>query len=228
MNATDNEIEDPPAIVVGIAGGTGSGKSTVADKIVRAVGEHLIAYLDQDSYYRDRSDLTLSARRRINFDHPDALEFELLAEHIEQLRAGEAIQKPRYSFTQSVRLPHYTSVPPAPVVIVEGILVLAVKEVRERLDIRIYVDADDDIRIIRRLNRDINDRGRVYDNIVEQYLKTVRPMHLSFVEPSKRYADIIIPRGGSNDIAINMVVATLRERRELVLERKEPRSEVQL
>lgn len=216
------------SIVVGIGGGTGSGKSTVANKIVRAVGEQRIAYLDQDSYYRDRSDLSLRERRRINFDHPDAVEFELLAQHIEDLRAGKEIHKPRYSFTQSVRLPQHSVVPPAPVVIVEGILALAVKEVRERLDIRIYVDADDDIRIIRRLTRDIKERGRAFDNIVEQYLKTVRPMHLTFVEPSKRYADIVIPRGGSNDIAINMIVATLRERRQLVLERTDPTSEVVL
>ena len=216
------------SIVVGIAGATGSGKSTVAIKILRAVGEQRIAYLDQDSYYRDRSDLSLRERRRINFDHPDAVEFELLAQHIEDLRAGKEIHKPRYSFTQSVRLPQHSVVPPAPVVIVEGILALAVKEVRERLDIRIYVDADDDIRIIRRLTRDIKERGRAFDNIVEQYLKTVRPMHLTFVEPSKRYADIVIPRGGSNDIAINMIVATLRERRQLVLERTDPTSEVVL
>lgn len=199
-------------IVVGIAGGTGSGKSTVADKIVSAVGSNHIAYLDQDAYYRDLSSLSYEERRQRNFDHPDAIEFELLAAHVDRLRNGETVQKPRYSFTESVRLREYTTVPPAPVVIVEGILVLSVRELRERLDIKLYVDAEDDVRLIRRLTRDINERGRNFSNIVEQYQKTVRPMHLTFVEPSKRYADLIIPRGGNNDIAINMVVATLRER----------------
>jgi uridine kinase len=199
-------------IVLGVAGGTGSGKSTVAAKIVHAVGPNHIAYLDQDSYYRDLSNVTYEERRQRNFDHPDAIEFELLAQHIDRLRNGETVQKPRYSFTESVRLREHTSVPPAPVVIVEGILVLSVREVRERMDIKIYVDADDDIRLLRRLQRDINERGRAFDGIVAQYHKTVRPMHLTFVEPSKRYADLIIPRGGNNDIAINLVVATLRER----------------
>lgn len=207
--SSDNERQP---FVVGIAGGTGSGKSTVTRKIVDAIGAENVAYLDQDSYYRDLSRLTYEERRRVNFDHPDAVEFELLANHVDELRAGRRVEKPKYSFTESVRLREQGLVPPAPIIIVEGILVLAVAEIRERMDIRVYVDADDDIRLIRRLNRDIHERGRSFDNIITQYRKTVRPMHLTFVEPAKRYADIIIPRGGNNDIAIKMVVATLRER----------------
>ena len=206
------DTNTPTPIVVGIAGGTGSGKSTVASEIVRAVGAKRIASLDQDAYYRDLSNLTYADRRRVNFDHPDAIEFELLAKHIDDLRAGRAVDKPHYSFTQSLRLNEWTHIPPAPIVVVEGILVLAVAEVRERMDIRIYVDADDDIRLIRRLTRDINERGRILDNIIDQYERTVRPMHLTFVEPSKRYADVIIPIGGKNQVGIDMVVATLRER----------------
>ena len=204
-------------LVLGIAGGTGSGKSTVADKIVQAVGSEHIAYLDQDSYYRDRSDLPYEERCRKNFDHPDALEFELLAAHIGLLRDGKEVRKPVYSFGEHKRLREVSVVPPSPIIIVEGILVLAVEEVRERMDIRVYVDADDDIRLLRRVTRDMLDRGRSFESISEQYKRTVRPMHLSFVEPSKRYADIVIPRGGNNDVGINMLVATLRERCELAV-----------
>lgn len=204
-------------LVLGIAGGTGSGKSTVADKIVQAVGAERIAYLDQDSYYRDRSDLPYEERCRKNFDHPDALEFELLSEHIQALRGGTEIRKPKYSFTEHKRLREVSVVPPSPIVIVEGILILAVEEVRELLDIRVYVDADDDIRLLRRVTRDMEERGRSFQSISDQYQRTVRPMHLSFVEPSKRYADIVIPRGGNNAVGINMLVATLRERCQLTV-----------
>ncbi len=199
-------------LLVGIAGGTGSGKSTVVQRIIAAMGPAGVVCLDQDSYYRDNSHIPLDGRRQINFDHPDSLDFVLLLQHMRTLRAGEAIEKPVYSFTQSVRLKQTTRIPPAPVIVVEGILVLAIPELRDHLDIKIFVDAEDDVRLIRRIERDTDQRGRSLHSVLEQYQRTVRPMHLTFVEPSKRYADVIIPRGGHNDVAINMVIATLRER----------------
>jgi uridine kinase len=199
-------------MVLGIAGGTASGKTTVARKLVERVKGRPVAFLDQDSYYKDLSDLSLEERREVNFDHPDAFDTELLVAQIEKLRAGEPIEKPVYSFTASVRESRTVRVEPAELVVVEGILVLAIDAIRKHLDIKIFVDAEDDVRIIRRLTRDIKERGRDFDHIVQQYFRSVRPMHYGFVEPSKRYADIIVPHGGNNDIAIDMMVGVVNER----------------
>jgi len=198
-------------LVVGVAGGTGSGKSTVGRRLIEALGRDNVAYLDQDSYYRDLGHISKDERRTQNFDHPDAIEFPLFAEHIRCLRDGEEIEKPDYSFTLHTRTGRSTRVRPAEVILVEGILVLADEEIRDAMDIKIFVDADDDIRLSRRLVRDIQERGRTIEDVLDQYMGTVRPMHLAFVEPSKRYADVVIPGGGQNDVAIAMVVGTLRD-----------------
>ncbi len=197
-------------IVIGIAGGTGSGKTTVAEKIVKAVGRDKVAILDQDSYYRDLSHLSIEERRKHNFDHPDALEFSLVRDHVRRLKNREQLQKPLYSFKTSARTGEYELIEPAEIIIVEGILIFWDKELRKMMDIKLFVDTDDDIRLVRRLMRDTKERGRTMDRVVDQYMQTVRPSHLSFVEPTKRYADLIIPEGGSNKVAISIVVSTLK------------------
>ena len=196
-------------VVIGIAGGSGSGKTTVLRRIVRSFGSSRIAVLDHDAYYRDLSHLPFEERTAYNFDHPDALETALMREHLDQLTAGEKIEKPTYDFTTHSREDATTTIAPAPVVIVEGILVLAEEELAERMDIKIFVDAADDIRLMRRIRRDIDERGRAINTVLDQYERTVRPMHLEFVEPSKRLADSIIPRGGHNHVAIRMVLARI-------------------
>jgi uridine kinase len=197
-------------VVIGLAGGSGSGKSTVLARIVEACGPEQIAVLDHDAYYRDRSDAPPAVRAEINYDHPDALETDLLARHLDALLAGCAVEKPVYDFTAHRRLPRTTRVAPRPIVLVEGILVLAEPVLARRMDIKLYVDTADDVRLVRRLRRDILERGRSVEAVLRQYERTVRPMHLEFVEPSKRRADIIIPRGGHNDVAIEMVLARIR------------------
>lgn len=197
-------------LVVGIAGGTASGKTTVARKVREALADCRVAFIDQDSYYRDLKDMPLEKRREVNFDHPDAFDRDLLVSHVRELKSGNAIQKPVYDFKTSSRQAHTMRVDPGDIVLIEGILVLHMKEVREEMDVKIYVDADDDLRILRRLTRDIKDRGRDFDHVVGQYLRHVRPMHMGFVEPSKHFADIIIPHGGNNEIAIGMLVGALR------------------
>jgi uridine kinase len=199
-------------LVVGIAGGTASGKTTVARKVREALADCRVAFIDQDSYYRDLSDISLDERREINFDHPDAFDLELLVAHLGELKAGRSIDKPVYDFVTSTRQPRTVRVDPGDMILIEGILVLHMKPVREEMDVRIYVDTDDDLRILRRLERDIHERGRDFDHVVNQYLRHVRPMHMGFVEPSKHHADIIIPHGGNNDIAIEMLVGALRSR----------------
>ena len=199
-------------LVLGIAGGTASGKTTVARKLVERLRARPVAFIDQDSYYKDLSDLSMDERREVNFDHPDAFDTELLVSQLEQLKQHKAVEKPVYSFTHSVREKRTTRIEPAELVVIEGILVLAIEPLRKLLDIKIFVDAEDDVRIIRRLTRDIKERGRDFDHIVQQYFRSVRPMHLGFVEPSKRHADIIIPHGGNNDIAIDMMVGVVNER----------------
>jgi uridine kinase len=194
-------------VVIGVAGGSGSGKTTVSQAILERVGRERIAYIQHDAYYRDRSDLPFEERTRLNYDHPDALENELLVEHLRQLRGGDTVRVPIYDFTTHTRSGETRTVSPEPVVLLEGILIFADKELRSLMDVKIFVDTDPDIRFIRRLNRDIQERGRTMDSVCKQYLETVRPMHLEFVEPSKRYADVIIPEGGFNTIAIDMVVA---------------------
>ncbi|MFB0546331.1 MAG: uridine kinase [Anaerolineae bacterium] len=196
-------------IIIGVAGGTGSGKTTVSETILDRVGRDRIAYIQHDSYYKDRSHLPFEERAKLNFDHPDALESDLLVKHLKALRAGQAIEVPIYDFTTHGRMSQTRRVEPRRVILVEGILIFADKALREMMDIKIYVDTDADIRFIRRLERDITERGRSMRSVIDQYLSTVRPMHLEFVEPSKRYADVIIPEGGFNPVALDMVVARI-------------------
>ena len=200
-----------PPVVLGIAGGSGSGKTTVLNHIIREFGSDPIAILDHDAYYRDLSHLSPEKRARFNFDHPDALETQLMCEHLDRLIEGEAIEKPVYDFTTHTRQEETETVESRPVIIIEGILVLAEASLEERMDIKIYVDAADDIRLMRRIRRDMQERERSIEGILRQYERTVRPMHLEFVEPSKREADIIIPRGGHNQVAIQMVMSRIQE-----------------
>ncbi len=200
------------ALVLGIAGGTASGKTTVARRIVEAVHASRVAYLEEDAYYRDLSDLSFDERRQFNFDHPDAFDVDKMVAQLEALRAGRPVDQPIYDFASHTPGKETRRVEPAPVVVIEGILVLAIEPVRRLLDIKIFVDTDDDVRVLRRIERDVRDRGRTLESVVEQYFRTVRPMHLGFVEPSKRFADIVIPHGGSNDVAIEMVAGAVRAR----------------
>ena len=199
------------SLVIGIAGGSGSGKTTVAHVILQRVGAEQIAFFSHDAYYRDLGHLPFSKRVEINFDHPDSLETELLVEHIKQSKAGKPVEMPVYDFTTHSRTSKIIRVNPQPIIIVEGILIFAEPELRDLFDVKIFVDTDADIRFIRRLQRDISERGRNVSSVMEQYQRTVRPMHLEFVEPSKRYADVIIPEGGFNTVALDMVVARITE-----------------
>ncbi len=198
----------PP--VIGIAGGSGSGKTTVANVILERVGAGHIAYLPHDAYYKDLSNLDPVQRSMINFDHPNSLETELLIEHIRRLVGGQPVDLPVYDFKIHARTSLTIPINPQPVIIVEGILIFAECELRQLFDVKIFVDTDADIRFIRRLQRDIRERGRSMETVIQQYLNTVRPMHLEFVEPSKRYADVIIPEGGLNQVAMDMVVARIQ------------------
>ncbi len=197
-------------VIIGIAGGSGSGKTTIAAAVVEAVGSDRVVFIQHDAYYRDLANLRFEERVRVNFDHPDSLETELLIEHLRTLRAGRAVERPVYDFSQHVRTDHTVCVEPEPVVIVEGILVLAEAELRELMDLRIYIDTDADLRVLRRLQRDLVERGRSVETVIDQYLATVRPMHLQFVEPSKRYADIIVPEG-YNENAVGTVTSMIRD-----------------
>jgi uridine kinase len=201
---------DAIPLVVGVAGGTGAGKTTISQAILDDVGRDRIAYIQHDAYYRDLGHLTMAKRREQNMDHPNALETELLLEHLALLKRGVVVRVPVYDFAAYRRTERTTLVEPRPVILVEGILVLATPELRDELDVKVYVDADADIRLIRRLQRDILERGRDLQTVIAQYLDTVRPMHLQFVEPSKRYADVIIPEGGRNRVALEMICARLR------------------
>jgi len=199
-----------PPIVIAIAGGTGSGKTTLTHEVLDKVGAEHIALLPHDAYYKDLSHLPPEHRAQINYDHPNSLETELLIQHIVQLKRGNPIELPIYDFKVHTRTSQTIRVEPKPIILVEGILIFAEPELRQMFDIKIFVDTDPDIRFIRRLQRDIAERGRTAESVVNQYLTTVRPMHLEFVEQSKRYADIIIPEGGLNTVAMNMVVARIR------------------
>ena len=201
---------DGRPLVLGIAGGTGSGKSTVAEKIASGLPAGRAVTLDHDSYYKDHPDMPLEERELLNYDHPDALDNSLLAEHIDSLRAFEPVDAPQYDFRTHRRRDEPRRVEPAPVVIVEGILVFVDAALRERFDVKIFVDTAADIRVMRRIRRDMENRGRTFSQVREQYYKTVRPMHLRFVEPSKQWADIIIPEGGNNHVALDIVVGRLR------------------
>lgn len=196
-----------PPLVIAIAGGSGSGKTTVANVILEKVGSHRIAYLPHDAYYRDLSNLPPTQRAQVNFDHPESLETELLIDHINTLKSWRPVELPVYDFTHHSRTEETIRVNPQRVIIVEGILIFAEPRLRDLFDVKIFVDTDPDLRFIRRLERDIAERGRSMETVVKQYLTTVRPMHLEFVEPSKRYADIIIPEGGLNTVALDIVIA---------------------
>ena len=200
----------PRPVVLGVAGGSGSGKTTVVRRILEGLEPMSASLLHHDSYYRDDPDLSLEQRAAINYDHPDSLETSLMAEHIRRLLAGETVEVPEYDFTSHRRLAQTRTVEPRPLIIIDGILVLAEAELRELMDIRVFVDTDADVRFIRRLGRDTKKRGRTVESVVRQYQLTVRPMHLEFVEPSRRHAHIIVPEGGKNEVAIGMLVARLR------------------
>jgi uridine kinase len=200
----------PAPLIIGIAGGTGSGKTTVANVILERVGAERIALLAHDAYYRDLQDLPRAQRDSINFDHPDSLETDLLVRHLEALRSWRPVEVPIYDFTSHARTARTQRIEPQPVILVEGILVFAEPALRRLFDVKIFVDTDPDVRFIRRLERDIEERGRTLASVIQQYQTTVRPMHLEFVEPSKRYADVIIPEGGLNTVAMDMVVARIQ------------------
>lgn len=196
-------------LVIAIAGGTGSGKTTVVNVILDRVGAERIAYLPHDAYYKDLRNLPKTQRDQVNFDHPNSLETDLMIAHIQDLKAGNAVELPIYDFTKHTRTQATTIVTPQPVIIVEGILIFAESKMRDLFDMKFFVDTDADVRFIRRLQRDITERGRTTESVIKQYKSTVRPMHLEFVEPSKRYADLIIPEGGYNKVAMDTVIASI-------------------
>ena len=197
-------------IVIGVAGGSGSGKTTVVRRIVDAVGDAQVTVLEHDRYYRDRNDLRLEERAALNYDHPDSLETDLMVRHLHALRSGSAIEAPLYDFARYVRHAATEPVAARRAIIVEGILIYTDAALRALMDVKVFVDTDDDTRFIRRLQRDITERGRTVQSVIDQYLATVKPMHLEFVEPSKRYADIIVPQGGHNAVAIDMLLTLIR------------------
>lgn len=199
-------------MIIGICGGTGSGKTTVANRILESVSEDEVVFLQQDSYYRNLDQLPLDYRRIANFDHPDAIDNDLLVEHVRVLKRGEAVELPVYDFKTHTRRPETLHMEPRPIIIVEGILIFAEPRLLAEMDIKVYVDTPDDIRFIRRLRRDIAERGRTVESVIEQYEATVRPMHMQFVEPSKRHADVIIPEGGHNLVSIGLISGRIRER----------------
>lgn len=203
--------------MIGIAGGTGSGKTTVADNIVRRLAIDAITVIQQDAYYLDLTDLAPAQREHLNFDHPDSIENDLFVAHLRALKAGNEIHRPVYDFTRHVRMAKTVRLEPRDVIIAEGILLFHFAETREFLDIKIYVDTPADIRLLRRIQRDMRERGRTLDSVTGQYLRTVRPMHEEFVEPSKRYADVIVPEGGHNEIAIEMIASRIRIMKEMAL-----------
>ena len=196
--------------VFGVAGGSGSGKTTVVRRIVESIGDDQVTVLEHDRYYRDRNDLRLEERASLNYDHPDSLETDLMVQHVEALRAGRTVDVPMYDFARHARRPDRQLVSPRRALIVEGILIYTDAALRRLMDVKVFVDTDDDTRFIRRLQRDIAERGRTVQSVIDQYLGTVKPMHLEFVEPSKRYADIIVPQGGHNAVAIDMLLTLIR------------------
>ena len=199
-------------MIIGICGGTGSGKTTVANRILESVSKDEVIFLQQDSYYRNLDQLPLAIRSIVNFDHPDAIDNDLLVEHLRALKRGEAVELPLYDFKTHSRRAETLHMEPRPIIIIEGILIFAEQRLLDEMDIKVYVDTPDDIRFIRRLRRDVAERGRTAESVIEQYLATVRPMHMQFVEPSKRYADVIIPEGGHNLVSIGLISGRIRER----------------
>lgn len=198
-------------ILIGITGGSGSGKSTIANEIFEAFGSEHIVMMQQDAYYKDQSELTMEERTKTNYDHPNAFDNTLLVEHLKELIKGNAIEKPVYDFTVHNRSKETVKVEPREIIIVEGILILEDERIRDLLDIKVFVDTDADVRIIRRMLRDIEERGRTLQSVVDQYLSVVRPMHFQFTEPTKRFADIIVPEGGHNKVAIDILVSKMKD-----------------
>jgi uridine kinase len=198
------------AVVIGVAGGSGSGKTTVVRKIVESMGDDHVVVLEHDRYYHDHPELRLEERAALNYDHPDSLESGLMVRHVNELRSGRTVELPAYDFARHARRHTTDTVVPRQIIIVEGILIFADAALRDLMDVKVFVDTDDDTRFIRRLKRDVAERGRTMDSVIDQYLNTVKPMHLEFVEPTKRYADIIIPRGGHNTVAIDMLLTLVR------------------
>ncbi len=199
-----------PRLIVGVAGGSGSGKTTVVRRIVESLGPEEVTLLDHDRYYRDRNELRLEERAALNYDHPDALETDLMVRHVRELKAGRPVQVPRYDFTRHARLPDSETFVPRRAIILEGILIFTDSALRQLMDIKVFVDTDSDTRFIRRLVRDVSERGRTMESVIDQYQSTVKPMHLEFVEPSKRYADVLIPMGGHNTVAVDLLLTLLR------------------
>lgn len=197
-------------VVIGVAGGTASGKSTVVQRIVGSLGDDDVTVLEHDRYYRDRNDLRFEERASLNYDHPDALETDLMVQHVKDLRGGRPIEAPVYDFTLHARKPVTETVHPRRTIIVEGILIFADAALRELMDIKVFVDTDPDTRFIRRLRRDVAERGRTMESVIDQYVSTVKPMHFEFVEPTKRYADVILPQGGHNAVAVDMLLGLIR------------------
>ena len=214
-NGTNSSTRQPSSsaeapVVIGVAGGSGSGKTTVVRRIVDSIGGDEVVVLEHDRYYRDRSDLRLEERAALNYDHPDSLETDLLVRHLHALREGQAVDVPMYDFARYTRQRAAETFSPRRAIIVEGILIFADAPLRALMDVKVFVDTDDDTRFIRRLQRDISERGRTVQSVIDQYLGTVKPMHLEFVEPSKRYADVIIPQGGHNSVAVDMLLTLIR------------------
>jgi uridine kinase len=208
--APDHATAQPNRLVIGVAGGSGSGKTTVVRRMVEALGPDSVSILDHDRYYRDRLDLRLEDRAALNWDHPDSLETDLMVRHVAELKAGRPVEAPLYDFARYVRRTATETVSPRRAIIVEGILIFADAALRAQMDIKVFVDTDDDARFIRRLQRDVAERGRTMDSVIEQYLASVKPMHLEFVQPSKRYADVIIPQGGHNKVAVDLLLTLIR------------------
>lgn len=197
-------------IIIGVAGGSGSGKTTVANNLVKAFKAEDAVLVEQDAYYRELLNMSIEEKAKVNFDHPDSIEFELLRKHLEMLKEGKSIDRPIYDFTTHSRKEGAVRINSSKIIILEGILIFAVPEIRELLDVKIFVDTDADEMILRRIERDMNERGRSFESVKNQYLTTVKPMFLEFCEPSKRYADVIIPRGGENKVAIDMIISNLK------------------
>lgn len=202
-------VSNQYSLIIGIAGGTGSGKTTVANTILDQVGGKNVSYIPHDAYYVDLANLPDNQRKQINFDHPDSLDTDLMIEHVISLKEGKSIDLPIYDFATHTRTDKTITVHPKPIILVEGILIFTETRLRDLFDVKLFVDTDADVRLVRRIRRDITERGRTVENVLSQYENTVRPMHLEFVEPSKRYADVIIPEGGLNQVAMDMVIARI-------------------
>jgi uridine kinase len=201
---------DSRPLVIGICGGTGSGKTTITNRIIEALSEKKVIVLEQDNYYKGFPELPFAQRVKVNFDHPDSMDTPLLAEHVRRLREGQSIERPTYDFANFRRVEETTRIEPRSAIIIEGILIFENKALRDLMDIKIFVDTDADLRFIRRLERDIRERGRTMETVIQQYMATVRPMHMEFVEPSKLYANVIIPEGGHNEVGIDLVIQKIR------------------